>query len=139
MTAPEPTIYEQSGVIPYRRAISGWQFLLITSRNARRWLIPKGLIEPDLSAADSALKEAFEEAGIRGRIVGQPIGSYCYEKWGGICQVQVFLCEVTAELSKWPEQTVRQRAWYDVEDAVAIIEDPALRALLQQAADQLDG
>jgi 8-oxo-dGTP pyrophosphatase MutT (NUDIX family) len=51
--------FEQSGVIPYRRAITGWEFLLITSRNARRWLIPKGLVEPDLTPVESAIKEAF--------------------------------------------------------------------------------
>ncbi len=133
----EIEIFEQSGVIPYRQAVTGLEFLLITSRNAKRWLIPKGLVEPDLTPAQSALKEAYEEAGIRGRIVGEPIGTYEYEKWGGLCRVEVFLCDVTAELTKWPEADVRQRRWYPVEEAVEIVEDPSLRLLLRKAVLQL--
>ena len=75
-------LFEQSGVIPYRRREELVEALLITSSDGRRWGIPKGVVEPNLTSAESAAKEAFEEAGIRGRIHPESIGTYSYEKWG---------------------------------------------------------
>ena len=82
--------YDQSGVIPYRVENGQIQLMVITSRGRKRWIIPKGVIEKDLSPAESAVKEAFEEAGIRGRVSEIPLGEYQYQKWGGTCTVQVF-------------------------------------------------
>lgn len=57
--------FPQSGAIPYRWYAQQLQVLLTTSRRNKRWIIPKGLIEYHLSAADSAAQEAWEEAGVR--------------------------------------------------------------------------
>ena len=55
--------YIQSGVLPYRVEGGVMRVLLITSQGGRRWVIPKGIVEPGLSAVVSAAKEALEEAG----------------------------------------------------------------------------
>ena len=73
--------YQQSGVIPYKIENNELKVLLITSRKGKKWKIPKGIVEPALSPSDSAAKEAFEEAGILGKVDKAEIGSYKYFKW----------------------------------------------------------
>ena len=75
-------MFRQSGVIPYRFKQGVLEILLITSQHRKRWVIPKGVIEPDLTAVESAIQEAWEEAGLTGRASEQTIGSYIYYKWG---------------------------------------------------------
>lgn len=104
--------------------------LLITSSRRKRWIVPKGLVEPHLSEAESALQEAFEEAGVQGDISAAPIGSFAYSKWGAMCIVAVFLLEVRTVLSAWPEAAVRQRRWMPVAAAASAVEEPDLRALI---------
>ena len=59
--------FKQSAVVPYRLVKNEIEVLLITTRKGR-WIIPKGIIEPELSAAESAAKEALEEAGVKGEV-----------------------------------------------------------------------
>jgi phosphohistidine phosphatase len=122
--------YKQSGVIPYRIVDDRVEVLLITSRRRGRWIIPKGIIDPGTTAAESAAKEAYEEAGIRGDISSAPIGTYRYEKWGGECLVEVFLLKVHTELETWPEADARQRRWMSITDAARTIEEPQLQELI---------
>ncbi|MBZ0261802.1 MAG: hypothetical protein K8F90_14530, partial [Hyphomicrobiales bacterium] len=60
----------QYAALPWRQAPS-LELLLITSRETRRWVIPKGWPMPEKSPAESAAQEAYEEAGIRGQIEAQ--------------------------------------------------------------------
>src|SRR5687768_8026012 len=103
--------YRQSGVIPVRRTDDGLEILLVTTRGGRRWTIPKGTVGIGSTPVDSALKEAYEEAGVRGVAASDPIGSYSYEKWGGECVVEVFLLDVREVLLSWPEARDRTRRW----------------------------
>jgi 8-oxo-dGTP pyrophosphatase MutT (NUDIX family) len=84
---------------------------LITSTNRGHWGFPKGIIEGNDTAHDTALAEAHEEAGLQGRIVGEPIGEYRYQKWGTDLDVTVYLMEVEAADDDWLESGVRQREW----------------------------
>lgn len=110
------------------------EVLLVTSRNGKRWVIPKGIVDPGLSAAASACKEAEEEAGIRGVIGGEALGSYQYDKWGGRCTVEVFLLSRVETLPVWPEAQLRQRRWFGAADAAAAVREPRLRELIERAA-----
>src|SRR5438128_5122849 len=76
----------QAAAIPIRDN----QVCLITSSNGKRWIIPKGLIDPGHTAGESALQEAWEEAGLVGILSPHPVGSYVYEKWGCTCHVTAF-------------------------------------------------
>src|SRR6266542_787806 len=90
----------QDGALPYRlRARSRPQFMLITSRETRRWVIPKGWPKKGKSPRYSAAREAFEEAGVVGAVAKRSVGSFSYEKRlrnGGVvvCEVRVFPLEV---------------------------------------------
>ena len=128
-------LYQQSGVIAYRRCDNGFEILLVTSSSGKRWTIPKGVVEPGMSPARSAVKEAYEEAGIEGRVHPEPIGGYSYDKWGGTCRVEVFLFEVTNVLDDWPEAQARRREWCSVEEAAHRVPEPQLKALLLKTSE----
>lgn len=122
--------YAQSAAIPYRMNRGELEILLITSRKKRRWLVPKGIVEPDLSACDSAAKEAQEEAGVSGNVSGTSIGAYRYEKWGGTCVVKVFPMRVERVAEAWPEP-FRDREWVSLGEAVRRVRDPRLKTLIE--------
>ena len=124
--------YQQSGVIPYQVEQDKVEVLLITSRRRGRWIIPKGVIEPGMSAAESAAQEAYEEAGVRGDVSPIPLGEYEYDKWGGVCTVKVFTMEVQLVLETWPESDTRQRRWMSVELAAQSVEERQLQQLIRR-------
>lgn len=124
-------LFNQSGVVPYRLAGPKLEVLLITSRRRKRWIIPKGIVEPDLSPAESAAKEALEEAGVTGILHPDEIGEYAYEKWGGVCRVKVFLLQVTRVLDAWEESFLRDRRWWPLADAIELIEERDLQNILR--------
>lgn len=124
------TLYIQSGIIPFRRKDDHIEVLLITNKKKDKWGIPKGLVEEALSASESAQKEAFEEAGIYGRIYKPSLGKYSIRKWDGKCRIKVFAMEVTQILDKWPEEILRRRQWYYVEEASALVKNKKLKAMI---------
>jgi len=97
----------QAAALPLRRG----RVCLITSRNGKRWVIPKGWIDPGQTAGETALQEAWEEAGLVGALEQEPIGSYLYEKDGQRFHVTVFVMNVTSVEQDWPERDFRQRSW----------------------------
>jgi 8-oxo-dGTP pyrophosphatase MutT (NUDIX family) len=112
------------------------EILLVTSRNSKRWILPKGWLEPELSAAENAAREAFEEAGVTGKVSPQPVGTYHYLKekkdGGGMpCSVEVFTLAVIKQLDDWPEKNARELAWVPVEQAATQISEPGLRQILK--------
>ena len=135
--------YTQSGVLAYRfnkgkaSEQSPLEILLITSRKGKRWVIPKGIVEPGMSPQESAIKEAFEEAGITGRISNEAFGSYTRKKWNGRCNVEVFPLEVTTVFDEWPEADFRQREWLSVEEAASRVREEPLKAILRKLPEKI--
>jgi 8-oxo-dGTP pyrophosphatase MutT (NUDIX family) len=121
--------YQQSAVIPYRIKNGKIEVLLITSSTGKRWVIPKGMIEPFMTPQASAAKEAWEEAGIVGQVLPTSVGTYEYQKWGGTCRVEVFLMQVETVLEVWPEASVRKRQWVSVKQAVKRVEEAELKRI----------
>jgi len=123
--------YKQSGVIPYRKRQGKLEVMLITSRNKGRWIIPKGVIEPDLNPRDSAAKEAFEEAGVQGDVHRKLLGIYRHRKWGDVCTVQIYAMKVRKIYRKWDE-TDREREWVSLKEAlVRLSKNDLKRAMLR--------
>lgn len=128
---------KQSGVVPYRLKDGKVEILLITSSRRKRWVIPKGWVEPYLSSADSAAKEAHEEAGVLGSVTTPAIGTYKRRKWGVACPVEVFIMKVDTVLEDWAEADIRQRQWFSVTEAIKRIKEPTLKRIfkaLEQAS-----
>ncbi|MDJ0958986.1 MAG: NUDIX hydrolase [Arenicellales bacterium] len=129
--------FVQSAVIPYRKHHGDIEILLITSRKKRRWVIPKGVKEPELSPTDSAAQEALEEAGIEGQVSEYPIGHYEYDKWGGTCRVVVFTMKVEKVHAEWLE-SYRDREWVSIEQAASRVNEKQLKKMLRSMPDFLE-
>ncbi len=123
--------HRQSGVIPYRVRKGELEILLITSRKKRRWIIPKGIIEPDFSARHSAAKEALEEAGASGSVHDKRLGTYRSRKLGRACTVKVYPMRVTRTYKEW-EEADRDRAWVSLKKALKLVSNGGLKRVIRK-------
>ena len=127
----------QYGILPYRRTKSNsLELLLITTRQSRRWIIPKGWPIKGLKPTKSAAREAYEEAGIRGTVGAKSIGTFVYEKCieetlGTFpCEVRVFAMRVERQFDTWPEANERETRWFESSEALSALQDDGLRELI---------
>ena len=126
----------QYGTIPVRpRGDGGLEILLVTSRETRRWVVPRGNPMPGLAPHRAAAREAYEEAGVRGPVGEEEIGSYRYDKRrkdGSLVPARVHLYRLDAAelLDDWPERRERKRRWFAPDEAAAAVDEPELKALL---------
>jgi len=129
----------QTGALPWRLAAkNGIEVLLVTGRRSGRWTIPKGWPMPGKSLAEAAEQEAFEEAGVRGTIDPNPIGTFRHVKQLNIAgdlevNIVVHPLWVDRELPKWPELGQRKRKWFSPKDAAKRVDSPELSAMIRQA------
>jgi 8-oxo-dGTP pyrophosphatase MutT (NUDIX family) len=127
----------QYAALPYRFVNGRPEVLLVTSRETRRWILPKGWAKKGVKPHEMAAIEAFEEAGVRGVISKHPIGTYRYEKRltdskSVECEVTVFPMEIHEELESWPERNERERRWLSAGEAAYLISESGLVAMLLQ-------
>jgi 8-oxo-dGTP pyrophosphatase MutT (NUDIX family) len=128
--------HKQIAALPYRKAKRGVEVLLITSRETKRWVIPKGWPMDGKQDHEAAAQEAFEEAGIQGRINEKSIGGYAYQKKkksGALvdCVVMVYPLEVAKLLRNWPEKNERKRKWFKPEKAASLVNEDGLKAVIE--------
>jgi 8-oxo-dGTP pyrophosphatase MutT (NUDIX family) len=108
----------------------------VTTRQSRRWIIPKGWPIKGLRPAKSAAREAFEEAGVTGKIGTKLLGLFTYEKSldeAGIqatCEVKVFPLLVRRQSEVWPEFEQRSVQWVEPSKAASLIKEPGLKKLV---------
>ncbi len=114
--------FNQSGVIPFRRTKQGLEILLITSIKKKKWVIPKGYIEFNLTPFESAKKEAYEEAGVYGTNETIELGKFENKKSIGVCHVKVFAMEVIEVLEDYPDKEKRERKWFSIKEAATKIQ-----------------
>lgn len=117
--------------------------MLITSRETRRWVVPKGWPEKKLRPRGVAANEAFEEAGLVGTIHKKPIGTFHYYKVLASgkrvpCAVDAFLFEVEQELEDWPEKGQRERRWVSPSEAALMVAEGGLVGILLSLAGMMD-
>lgn len=123
-----PESVRQAAVIP----VQDGRICVVTSRSGRRWVLPKGVIDPGHTPGEAALVEAWEEAGLTGTLDPQPVGSYVYEKFDREHHVLVYRMTVTDARDDWPERAVREREWLTAEEAIPRLEEPGLQDLLRR-------
>lgn len=130
-------VREQYGALCYRvkKKRPAVEVLLITSRDTGRWIIPKGWPMDGKTAAAAAAREAWEEAGVKGVISDEPVGSYHYLKGlaGGMkveCRVRVFPLVVDDVCKNFPEKGERRAEWVDCAEAANRVQEPGLKTLL---------
>ncbi|AZO11510.1 MULTISPECIES: NUDIX hydrolase [unclassified Mesorhizobium] len=126
----------QVAAIPFRLdGRGGMEVMLVTSRTTRRFIVPKGWPMKSKSGRKAAMIEAQEEAGVLGKILKQPAGTYSY--WKRLesrfvrVDVIVYLLAVGEEMADWQESGKRERAWLPPADAALLIDEPELSTLLR--------
>jgi 8-oxo-dGTP pyrophosphatase MutT (NUDIX family) len=127
----------QVAALPWRRDGGGMRrILLVTSRETRRWIVPKGWRIDGLTDAESAAREAYEEAGVEGRVDPAPIGGFSYVKRRARgadkpVAVDVYPLLVLRERTDWPERDERARGWFAAGHAATLVQEPELASLLR--------
>lgn len=129
----------QVAALPVRRpGGGGLEVLLVTSRDTGRWVVPKGWPWRKVADHEAAAGEAWEEAGVRGRISSEVIGTFTYLKRRNskshLVSVSVFVLEVVEEAGDWPEIKQRRRQWFAPDEAAGLVHEPDLKQLLQSLA-----
>lgn len=128
--------FDQASAVPVRWQGHRLEFCLITT-SAGRWGFPKGYIDPGETPEQAALKEALEEAGLRGHLVGGPVGYYSTPKNGQNRSVVAFLMAVTQCDDDWAESGWRERRWVTREKAHRLLDRECLRTCLEIAFERL--
>lgn len=111
--------------------------MLITSRETKRWVIPKGNAIAGLKPHEAAAEEAFEEAGLTGIGCPAALGSFRYDKRlsrGGVrpTSVQVFPLAVVRQAEVWPELGERVCQWFSLSDAAEAVDEPELKTMITE-------
>ena len=117
----------QAASIPYYEG----NVCLVTSKSGKRWVIPKGSISKGKTASETALLEAWEEAGLTGKLNRTPVGSYTYSKAGLSYLVTVFLMQVSSVAEVYPEHRQRLRKWVSLSEVNTLVHEKELLGLLQ--------
>jgi 8-oxo-dGTP pyrophosphatase MutT (NUDIX family) len=132
----ESKIKVQFAALPWRVTASGkLEILVITSRETRRSVIPKGWPIKGLAPNMTAMQEAYEEAGIEGYISMTPLGSYAYDKRmpkgrDQRIRVEVYGLEVSEEHLGFPEMHERTKFWVTPSAAAEMVDEPELKVLI---------
>ena len=126
----------QFAALCYRMVEGKPKILLITSRGTGRWIIPKGWPAHGKTPIESALTEAWEEAGGKGRVTGDWLGLFSYQK--NIedaddlpCVAMVYPVKVKSLAGQFPEKRQRKRQWYSPKKAAERVDEPELAQLLK--------
>ena len=128
--------FRQVAALCIRKGISGKEILLVTSLKSRRWIIPKGWPIEGKDFPQTALEEAWEEAGVRkGRIEGDVIGEYSYKKVQSNgtelpCLVDVYSVNVDTLEDQFPESDKRKRRWVSKAEAIELVLEPELKKII---------
>jgi 8-oxo-dGTP pyrophosphatase MutT (NUDIX family) len=126
----------QYGAICWRPSKDGLQVLLVTSRETGRWVVPKGWPIKGMTPEQSAAREAWEEAGVRGPVQSQCLGIYSYDKLIGPtrsalpCVVALYGIKVAELAKRFPERLQRRRKWFSSTKAATKVDEPELQILL---------
>ncbi|MBB4567244.1 NUDIX hydrolase [Rhizobium leucaenae] len=137
-------IYEQYAAICYRRnrELGTTEVLVVTSRESGRWVVPKGWPIKGKKPYEVASIEAFEEAGVSGKIKKKPFGYFTYLKQLAEgnrvpCIVQLHLLEVEKTYENFPERDQRRSEWVSFTEAASRVREPELKGLLLTAEQKL--
>ncbi|MCG6901085.1 MAG: NUDIX hydrolase [Rhodobacter sp.] len=133
--AAKNEVRTQFGALCFRVLDDKVQVLLVTSRGTGRWILPKGWPIDGATPAEAALQEAWEEAGVDGKVLGNSLGIYSYHKQDDgtplPCVVAVFPVKVRGLKRNYPEAGQRKRKWYTRKKAAQMLEEPELQQLVR--------
>ncbi|MBC7131528.1 MAG: NUDIX hydrolase [Roseovarius sp.] len=129
----------QVAALCWRVAGGKREVLLVTSRDTGRWIVPKGWPIAGLTPVQSAMREAWEEAGVRAEASrARPCGEYRYEKIlkdgsSVLLVTQLFKVRLRAGdlADSYPEAGQRRRLWVRAKKAAKMVAEPDLQEILR--------
>lgn len=127
-----PEIKKQYGVIPFFKEGDTCRLMLVTSRTNKYWIFPKGNLIKGKDKYESAEREAFEEAGVEGRIKKNKSYVIEFSRGGGTVRLKLFPMEVTKILTKWPEMRERKRKMVSPKKAREMLDFELLKKCLKK-------
>jgi len=130
-------VHHQAAVIPYRIRKERVEVALITASTGKGWVLPKGWVDEGERPREAAIREAEEEAGLRGVVARRPVGRYHHAKGNNLRRVDVYVMRVTKELEHWLEDKIRRRRWMRVADAADRLREE-LQPLVQRLEARAD-
>ena len=133
MSRTNTRIPQQAAVIAVRGNGDTLEVCLIRKKESKSWGIPKGLVDPGDTHEQTALNEAWEEAGLKGRLLGDAVGTYEYEKWYTTFLVAVYVMEVLEQHDEWQEAVVWERRWASFGEAASLLLNHPVQPLLDRA------
>ena len=126
-------IPQQAAAIAVRWKQDDLEVCLIRKMGSKNWGVPKGLVDPGDTHEETALKEAWEEAGISGRLIGKSLGTYKYDKWNSTFEVTLYLMEVLEQHARWQEAGFRERRWTSFSQAASLLSQHPVHPFLDRA------
>jgi 8-oxo-dGTP pyrophosphatase MutT (NUDIX family) len=129
-------VLTQLAALCWRQGADGREVLLVTSSTGR-WILPKGWPMGGKSAADTALTEAWEEAGVsRAKVTRKPLGSFLSAKRTETgddlpCKTHVYAVKVRETQDDFPEKDRRARRWVTPAVAADLVTEDGLRDILR--------
>ena len=112
----------------------GLSVLLVSSKKEPgHWIFPKGHVERGETAAEAALRETEEEAGVEGDLLG-PVGALEFDWRDKRYRVEYFLIRATAETAGTDG---REKVWLRFDDALARLTYADTQRLLRDAHSRM--
>ena len=127
-------VFKQIGALCFKIEKNKLFILLIKSRRSKRWVIPKGWKLATMNSRMSVAVEAWEEAGVQGKVSKRPIGFYHYRKANKdgsffSCEVKVYSLSVFKLKKKFPEMNERKSKWFSSDQASLMVDEPELKKI----------
>lgn len=133
-SAAKTEVRAQVAALCFRYKNDKLQVCIVTTRNTGRWILPRGWPTHKKTAHQGAAIEAYEEAGVKGTVFPDAIGTYAYDKPIGDelapVLVVVYAIHATNVAKKWPEKHQRKRRWLSPKKATAKLQEPGLRHIV---------
>jgi phosphohistidine phosphatase len=133
-------VHHQAAVIPYRIRKERIEVALVTTSTGKGWIVPKGWVDDGERPRQAAIREAEEEAGLRGVVARRPLGRYLDDRGDARRRVDVYVMRVTTVLEHWLEDKFRRRRWMRVRDAVDCLREELQPLVYRlEASVEIDG
>ena len=123
---------KQYGVLPYYQRSGKTKIILVTSRNSNQWILPKGNRVSNKSKRESALQEAYEEAGLTGQLDKELNFTFNIMSHGEMVELTLYPMRVKTPLTKeWPEDHQRKRIEVSCKQAKSLVVWPEFESCMR--------
>jgi 8-oxo-dGTP pyrophosphatase MutT (NUDIX family) len=129
---------QQAGAVPILIKDEEPLILIVNNLNKTRWVVPKGIVESGQTPEETAAREAFEEAGVAGEILGKSLGTYTYHKWNETLKVDLFILLVNKVYDNWAEDCFRKRWWINWNEFMETVDERIPRSILGEIPVRID-